>query len=249
MTRLRSLSERKFSRHAQLPVVANGVASLTCHRTRYSDEEEESKCVGVVPTISDRLWHFLMTFTTHPLWHFFVGFIKDPVMVGSAIPSSRWTMDKLLAPVDWTKCKLFVEYGPGVGNFTERVLQRMAPDATLIAIDTCEDFTAYLNRQFNDSRLKAITGSAADVRDIIKTHGFEHADYILSGVPFSTLPSGVGPKIAEETHAALRSGGTFLIYQFKSKVLDFIEPHFRRIHKSREWVNIPPCHLIWCYKE
>ena len=97
-----------------------------------------------------------------PLWHFLRGFIKHPVMVGSVIPSSRILIDKMLEPVDWANCKLFVEYGPGVGTFTEHVLQRMAPDATLIAIDTNADFTRYLRRKFADNRLFAITGSAAE---------------------------------------------------------------------------------------
>src|SRR4051794_33588682 len=48
-----------------------------------------------------------------PLWHFLKGFIKHPVMVGSVIPSSKAVIDKMLGPVDWAKCKTFVEYGPG----------------------------------------------------------------------------------------------------------------------------------------
>ena len=184
-----------------------------------------------------------------PLWHFLRGFIKHPVMVGSIIPSSRATIDKMLGPVDWANCKLFVEYGPGVGTFTEHVLQRMAPDATLITIDTNQDFTDYLSRKFTDSRLRPITGSAADVREIIAACGFDHADYILSGLPFSTLPAGIGPKIAEETYHALRPGGAFLVYQFKAKVRDFMAPHFKRIDKGMEWANIPPCHLFWGWKD
>ena len=183
-----------------------------------------------------------------PLWQFLRGFIKHPVMVGSVIPSSKVLIDKMLAPVDWANCKLFVEYGPGVGTFTEHVLQRMAPDATLIAIDTNPDFTDYLTRKFRDSRLIAVTGSAADVRAIMKDGGFDQADYILSGLPFSTLPPGIGPKIAEETSEALRQGGAFLVYQFSPKVRDFIAPHFDRIDQGMEWINIPPAQLFWAHK-
>jgi len=184
-----------------------------------------------------------------PLWHFLRGFIKHPVMVGSVIPSSKLLIDKMLEPVDWANCRLFVEYGPGVGTFTEHVLQRMAPDATLIAIDTNADFTGYLRRKFADSRLFAVTGSAADVRRIMDDCGFEEADYILSGLPFSTLPAGVGPKIAEETAAALRPGGAFLVYQFSPKVREFLTPYFDRVDRGFEWVNIPPAQLFWCWKD
>ena len=183
-----------------------------------------------------------------PLWHFLKGFIKHPVMVGSVIPSSKAVIDKMLAPVDWANCKTFVEYGPGVGTFTEHLLQRMAPDATLIAIDTNSDFVRYLSAKFRDNRLLAVNGSAADVRQIIADCGFDHADYILSGLPFSTLPPGVGPKIAAQTYEALRPGGAFLVYQFKAKVRDYMAPYFDRIDRGFEWVNVPPCHLFWGWK-
>jgi len=184
-----------------------------------------------------------------PFMMFLRGFIKHPVMVGSVIPSSKMLIDKMLAPVDWAECRLFVEYGPGVGTFTEHVLQRMPADATLIAIDTNPDFTDYLNRKFRDSRLIAVTGSAADTRKIMAEAGFEEADYVLSGLPFSTLPAGVGPKIAAETAAALRKGGCFLVYQFSPKVRDFLTPHFRRIDKGFEWRNVPPAQLFWAWKD
>ena len=187
--------------------------------------------------------------TGGPLWHFLKGFIKHPVMVGSVIPSSKALIDKMLERVDWSNCRLFVEYGPGVGTFTEHILQRMAPDATLIAIDTNPDFTDYLNRKFRDSRLIAVTGSAADTRKIMAEAGFAEADYILSGLPFSTLPDGVGPQIAAETHAALRKDGAFLVYQFSPKVRDFIAPHFKRIDRGMEWINIPPAQLFWAWKD
>jgi phospholipid N-methyltransferase len=184
-----------------------------------------------------------------PLWMFFRGFIKHPVMVGSVIPSSKLLIDKMLAPVDWQNCKLFVEYGPGVGTFTQHILERLAPDATLLTIDTNSDFTHFLNAKFTDSRLQAVTGSAADVRQIMADRGFAKADFILSGLPFSTLPAGVGPKIAEQTAAALRTDGAFLVYQFSPKVRQFISPHFERIDKGFEWRNIPPATLFWAWKD
>ena len=184
-----------------------------------------------------------------PFIQFLRGFIKHPVMVGSVIPSSKALIDKMLEPVDWNATKLFVEYGPGVGTFTEHILQRLPADAKLIAIDTNPDFTDYLDRKFRDSRLIAVTGSAADVRQIMADSGFEQADYVLSGLPFSTLPAGVGPAIAAETARALRPGGAFLVYQFSPKVRDFIAPHFERIDKGMEWKNIPPAQLFWAWRD
>ena len=184
-----------------------------------------------------------------PLWMFLRGFIKHPVMVGSVIPSSKVLIDKMLGPVDWKTCKLFVEYGPGVGTFTQEILNRLAPDAILLTIDTNPDFTTYLNGKIRDSRLRAVTGSAADVGEILAAFGLEQADYILSGLPCSTLPPGVGPAIARATHEALRPGGAFLVYQFSPKVRQFLAPHFERIDRGFEWINIPPASLFWAWKD
>lgn len=140
-------------------------------------------------------------------WGMFArGFIEHPRMVGSVIPSSRFTIERMLAPVDWNNCKLFVEYGPGVGTFCEPVLERLRPDGALIVIDTNPRFVDYLRRTIRDPRFTVVHGSAADVERIVAEHGHEAADYVLSGLPFSTLPSGVGPAIASATHRVLRPG-------------------------------------------
>jgi phospholipid N-methyltransferase len=184
-----------------------------------------------------------------PQWQFLRGFLKNPVMVGSVIPSSKVLIDKMLGPVRWDEVRLFVEYGPGVGTFTRPILDKMGDDATLIAIDTNPDFIEYLKKDIDDERLIAVAGSAADVQKIIEAHGFDHADYILSGLPFSTLPPGVGDAIGEATAKAIRAGGAFLVYQFSPKVRDFIAPYFERIDRGFEWINVPPATLFWAWRD
>lgn len=180
---------------------------------------------------------------------FFEGFLKHPVMVGSIIPSSRFTITKMLAPVNWDECALFVEYGPGVGTFCRPVLDRLRRDGTLVVIDTNPLYIDYLRATITDSRFHAVLGSAADVEEIVRAHGFDHADYVLSGLPFSTLPDGVGPAIAEATWRVLRPGGAFLVYQFTAKARAFMERHFKRIDNGFELWNVLPCCLFWGWKD
>jgi phospholipid N-methyltransferase len=72
---------------------------------------------------------------------------------------------------------------------------------------------------------------------------------VLSGLPFSTLPPGVGDAIGAATARVIRPGGAFLVYQFSPKVRDFIAPVFERIERGFEWVNVPPATLVWAYRE
>ena len=179
---------------------------------------------------------------------FFKGFLKHPVMVGSIIPSSQRTIDKMLEPVRWQEVKLFVEYGPGVGTFCRSILERLPGDATYIAIDTNDDFIRYLSKTIRDSRFKPVHGSAADVESIIREFGFDHADYVLSGIPFSTLPGNLAPRVAKATALAIRPGGAFLVYQFTAAARKFMVPHFDRIDSGFELWNIMPCKLYWGWK-
>lgn len=184
-----------------------------------------------------------------PAGVFFQGFLEEPRMVGSIIPSSRFTINRMLGPVDWNACDLFVEYGPGVGTFCLPVLERMKGGGRLIAIDTNPLYVDFLNRTIKDSRFTAVLGSAEDVEEIVRLAGYDHADYILSGLPFSTLPGGVGEAIMAATHRVLRPGGAFMAYQFTAAVRDLMRTQFRRIDSDFEFWNVLPCKLFWGWKE
>lgn len=183
-----------------------------------------------------------------PAGVFFRGFLEHPRMVGSIIPSSRSTIEKMLAPVEWERCKLFVEYGPGVGTFCRPVLDRLPRGGELLVIDTNPLYVDYLRRTIRDSRFHAVLGSAEDVEAIVRSIGHEQADYVLSGLPFSTLPPGVGPAIAAATYRVVRQGGAFLTYQFSAVARDLTARHFERVETGFTWANIPPCLLAWGWK-
>ena len=184
-----------------------------------------------------------------PAGVFFRGFLEEPRMVGSVIPSSRVTIDAMLEPVDWDRCRLFVEYGPGVGTFCQPVLDRLPRDGELLVIDTNPLFIDYLKRTIRDSRFHAVLGSAEDVEEIVRMIGHEKADYVLSGLPFSTLPDGVGPSIVEATARVIRKGGAFMTYQFKGAARDLTARFFPRVTTGQVWLNIPPCILAWGWQD
>ncbi|UZW54781.1 methyltransferase domain-containing protein [Sphingobium sp. JS3065] len=182
-------------------------------------------------------------------WSMFLRqFIKHPGMIGSVIPSSQMLVDSMLEGVDWQRTRLFVEYGPGVGTFTRPILDRLHPDATLLAIDLNLDFVAYLEAEIDDPRLRIVHGSAADVRRFIKESGYAQADHVLSGIPFSTLPDGVGEAICAETQSVLKDGGAFLVYQYSGYMRRLLSPLFEEIRERVEWRNIPPCRMFVAMK-
>ncbi|WP_086618741.1 class I SAM-dependent methyltransferase [Erythrobacter tepidarius] len=180
---------------------------------------------------------------------FFRGFLENPAMVASVVPSSQATIDAMLAKVDWARCKLFVEYGPGVGTFTTRILDCLPPDGRLLAIDTNPRFVAFLRETITDPRLEVVLGSARDVERIVHEIGESHADYIISGLPFSSLPEDVAQEIVAASYAVLRDGGAFMTYQFRPTARALTAAQFERIDTGLALFNIPLCVLAWGWKE
>ncbi|BAK67025.1 putative methyltransferase [Sphingobium sp. SYK-6] len=176
-------------------------------------------------------------------------FLRHPRMIGSAIPTSSIAIRALLDPVDWASARVVVEYGPGTGVFTRALLARLSPHARLIAIDTNPVFVNYLRDSLKDERLTCVEGSAADVRKILADLGLEAANYIVSGLPFSTLPDGVGDEIMDATQRAIAPGGAFLVYQYSSFVLPYLKARFPRVDVDRVWRCIPPAQLFWARKD
>jgi phospholipid N-methyltransferase len=173
-------------------------------------------------------------------------FLKNPIMLGSVIPSSRFLIDAVLEPIDWERANVIVEYGPGVGTITGEMLKRMRPDAKLIIIEMNREFVSFLREAFNDARLVVVDGSAANVRRILAENGFENAEYIISGIPLGSMPLRVREHIVRETREALAPGGAFIVYQFTSRVLPELQRVFEVVKRGREWLNVLPAHLFFC---
>lgn len=168
-------------------------------------------------------------------------------MLGSAFPSSQFTTEKLLAPIDFKKARLIVEYGAGVGNISIEILRKMHKDAKLLVFELNKDLISFLKNEYDDKRLIVSGRSAADVEMVMREHNLDKADYVISGVPFSTIPVSVAKQIMIATKSILKPGGKFIIYQVRTKVLDFLKPHFKQIDRDYEVVNIPPMQLFYAY--
>lgn len=174
------------------------------------------------------------------------NFLKHPKMLGSVIPSSRFLIDEVLEPIDWERASVIVEYGPGVGTFTGELLRRMRPDATLIVVETNPEFVRFLRDSFSDERLQVVQGSAADVDRILSQWGKDRADYIISGIPFSTMPEELRESILRATHGALHPTGSFLVYQFSARVLPDLQRIFGHVERGFEPLNILPAQTFFC---
>jgi phospholipid N-methyltransferase len=167
-------------------------------------------------------------------------------MLGSLIPSSRFLVNHLLAEVNWSRARVFLEYGPGVGTFTTEILRRMHPEATLVALETNTDFVRFLKGNVRDERLHVIHRSAAEADEALRGLRLGRADYVISGIPYTTMPPQLRETILRKTHSLLDPEGAFLVYQFTRAVLPYLQQVFGSVHQEFEPLNVMPARLFYC---
>lgn len=175
------------------------------------------------------------------------NFFKHPRMLGSIIPSSPFLVQRLLERVDWQRARVVVEYGPGVGTITRELLHRMPPESTLVVLETNQDFVDFLEQLLPDPRLQVIKGSAETIQAELARLGLPAADYVLAGIPFSTMPATSRESILMRSLDALSPQGSMLIYQFSSKVLSDLRRVFSKVECDFELLNVLPARLYYCH--
>lgn len=173
------------------------------------------------------------------------NFVKHPLMLGSFVPSSRFLIDRLLDQIDFSTATVFVEYGPGVGPITTALLRRMRPDSHLVAFEMNAELAEYLRESVDDARLHVVTASAAHARQELEKLGLSDADYVVSGIPFTTMPGEVRRQVVRATRDVLKPGGAFLVYQFSRTVLSDLRATFPDVSEQFEPRNFPPAQLFY----
>lgn len=174
---------------------------------------------------------------------FFRSFLAHPRQVGAILPTSRRAVNDMLDLTDFTGARCVVEFGAGTGVYTREILARLRPDARLVAFEVDPDLAAALEREFTDPRLRVVTDSAAEAETYLDG---SRADIIVSGLPFTSLPSGLGRRILERAREALGPGGVLLVLQYSP----MIQGELRRMFGAVRWrlspFNVPPAFLFAC---
>jgi phospholipid N-methyltransferase len=175
---------------------------------------------------------------------FLGGFLRNPALVGSVIPSSPQLEDRLVRLAGVAQARTVVELGPGTGGTTRAFLRAGRDDLRVLAIELSTDFHARLERTLRDPRLVVQWGSAEHIGEFLAAHGLPAPDAVISGIPFSTMPAAVGDRIARAVADALAPGGRFVAYQVRGHVARFTTPYLGTPLREWELVNIPPMQVF-----
>jgi len=176
---------------------------------------------------------------------FMLQYVFRPRTVGAFLPSSRYLARKMVEGIDFKTARCIVEYGAGTGVFTRQILENRTPGCVVIVFEMNEAFCRGLREMFTgEANLHIINGSAAGIGAELVSYG--KADYVVSGLPFASLPEEVSRNILAETRKWLRDGGMFVTFQYTLFRKGFISQYFDEIEIARVVRNLPPAWVMRC---
>jgi phospholipid N-methyltransferase len=177
------------------------------------------------------------------------SFFKDKD-VASVTPTSRFCVEHVCRPINFSSDLTIVEYGAGAGVFAEYLTDKITSDSKLIMFETNERlFSELQKRAEDDPRLHCYMESVEFVDTVLPKAVVRNVDIIISGIPFSFLEDKTANELLEKSRKILRPVGQFLAYQTSGHLEKPLRRIFGNVHTEWEWRNIPPMTVYKAVKE
>lgn len=174
-------------------------------------------------------------------------FMKNPAGIGAILPSSPFLAEQMINDIDFKKAKFIVELGPGTGVFTDMILENRNPETKVMLIEKDRNFYSLLKRKYKDQEnLLIINGSAENIDSFTESYACKGIDYIVSGLPFTSLPKAVSDDILDKTKRLLGKKGRFITFQYSLYKQAYFKEFFSKVAIKREYRNIPPAFILSC---
>jgi phospholipid N-methyltransferase len=174
---------------------------------------------------------------------FLRSFLAHPRQVGAVLPTSQRAVSDMLDLAPLPQATLVVELGSGTGSYTGAILDRLSPQARLIAFEIEPAMADGLRRKLPDPRLQVVTGSAEDLLTVLAG---DRPEVVVSALPFTSLPAGLGRTILERAAQSLAAGGTLLVLQYSPFIASTLSQLFRSVRRRICFLNVPPAFLYAC---
>lgn len=177
------------------------------------------------------------------LWEY----IKNPRTVGAIAASSKYLAHEMINTINFEETNCIVEYGPGTGVFTEKILARAKDTTIIILIEINKNFYNRLKKLYGYKRNVIILNeSAENIKEILKRYSIKKVDYIISGLPFASLPKKMSNDILDKTSEIIGQHGEFITFQYTLVKKKYIESFFNKVSHKKVNKNIPPAYVLRC---
>ena len=183
--------------------------------------------------------------------HFMGAALVKFRQTGAIVPSQRFLIGKMIAPVPRNYSGRIIELGAGSGALTLRLAAR-CPRARILA---CEINPALArNTRHNldlagiNGRVEVISDSAEHLLSELGRRGMEKADYVLSGIPLGNLPGERTLALIEAISRALGRKGMYIQFQYSLIDRRRIRACFKSLRTVPVLLNLPPAVVYYAVK-
>jgi phospholipid N-methyltransferase len=184
-------------------------------------------------------------------WRFLLAGVINCVQTGGFVPSQRFLISKMIAPVPSDYQGEILELGSGTGALTLRLAAR-CPRARILACEInpvlARDFESRLVTAGLDNRVRVVAESAEGVLAQLRHTGPRRPDFIISGIPLGNLDRETALSLIRSIHRTLAFGGLYIQFQHSTLDRKKIKATFSRLHTVPVFLNFPPAVIYYALK-
>jgi phospholipid N-methyltransferase len=183
--------------------------------------------------------------------NFFWAGLRKQGQTGALVPSQRFLIEKMIAPIPETYRGNIVELGAGTGAITRHLAARCR-NARILACEInpvlAQDSKRNLVAAGVRKQVEVISRSAEELLSEMILHGKADLDFVISGIPLGNLPGNRVVALIDVIHQALRPGGMYI--QFQHSLLDRkkIRAKFNDLRTVPVPINFPPAVVYYATK-
>ena len=121
----------------------------------------------------------------------------------------------------------------------------MGSSTSLLVIEENKEFYELLKLKYGSCKgVILINGSAEQVDEYLETYQLGKADYIVSGLPFTSLKEKISKCILSKTHSVLKEEGKFITFQYSRLKWNLFQNYFSISNYKRVLLNCPPAYVV-----
>lgn len=189
----------------------------------------------------------------HENIEFFQAFLKNPLKVGAIAPSSPELAKKMLEGIEPNENSIILELGVGTGAFTNLIQYAIPNNESYLGVELDKNLVRCLRKKFPEMRF--MRGNACKAFSLHQRSKLGKVDYILSGLPFVSMPNEINDRIFAEIEKFMAQGCIFRTFQYAHgyympsaiKLREFMRNRYGNSNKSPLIIkNVPPAvTLTW----
>jgi phosphatidylethanolamine/phosphatidyl-N-methylethanolamine N-methyltransferase len=192
-----------------------------------------------------------MTKTLANYWHFFWAGVAKQSQTGAIVPSQRFLIARMIAPVPPSYRGQIIELGPGTGVLTRRLAAR-CPHARILACEINPALARLLRDHLETAGLsRQVEVVACPAQQLLSEHrrrGEAPPDFIISGIPLAHLAHDQVLDLVAAINGALADGGMYIQYQHSLLDRRNIRALFPRLRAVPVFLNFPPAVVYYAPK-